>query len=83
MKGKPGVLDKFWSAIRTTDFVQKHPVEEVHNSPSTCVPIGIFGDDAGVFSNQKVIPWDKLRYNKERDKHQRKGYHANNRQLKT
>ena len=33
---------------------QRSPLEELHISSETCVPIGIFGDDAGVFSSQKV-----------------------------
>ena len=67
LAGKPGVLEELLSSIKDTEFVRKHPLEEVHDSPNICMSIGIVGDDAGVFANQKVFTRVK---HKTKKKHQ-------------
>ena len=33
---------------------KKHPIPELAAEPGSCVPVGLFGDDAGVFASQKI-----------------------------
>ena len=40
---------------RNTAWFQEHPVLAVQESPNRCIPIGIYGDDAGVFNNAKIL----------------------------
>ena len=35
-------------------FFLKHTMPELAAEPGSCVPVGLFGDDAGVFASQKV-----------------------------
>ena len=46
-------LEQFWAGDQT--FAQQHPVTEVLSDPRHCVPIGIYGDDSGIFTHQKVL----------------------------
>ncbi len=53
--GADGVLEAFWEHAKSSDWYKRHPVFEVSQDPTHCVPIGIYGDDAGVFNNEKVL----------------------------
>ena len=53
--GGPGELAQFWEKSRPTDWFQKHPVREVAHDHMHAVPYGIYGDDAGVFQNEKIL----------------------------
>ncbi len=55
LTGPPGNLDAFWRSTAETQWCQRHPLPEIHTNPGRCVPIGLHGDDAGVFGNQKVL----------------------------
>ena len=53
--GAAGAMDFCWEHSRSTDWYKRHPVFEVPPNLDKCVPIGIYGDDAGVFNNEKVL----------------------------
>ena len=53
LKG-PNLAD-FWKGCEGTPWYDNHPIPLVRSSPSSCVPVRIYGDDAGVFENQKVL----------------------------
>ena len=55
--GGEGALRSFWEGSRAAGdrWYTHHPVEAVHSNPEHCVPFGIFGDDAGLYLNQKVL----------------------------
>ena len=55
--GEPRGLTAFWreTAVRSPGFVASHPVNEIRVDPEHAVPIGIYGDDSGLFTNQKVL----------------------------
>ena len=55
LTGPDGNLQRFWDNTANTRWFQKHPLPELHASPQLCVPIGIHGDDAGVFGIEKVL----------------------------
>jgi len=56
LSGPAGTLEQFWEHTAETEWFQRHPLQhEIEASPQLCVPIGIHGDDAGVFSNDKVM----------------------------
>ena len=57
LTGPPGSLAEFWrqSARANSDWYDLHAVAQVKSAPESCVPIGIFGDDAGLFNSQKVF----------------------------
>ena len=55
LTGPDGNLQRFWANTSSTRWFQKHPLPELHSDPSLCVPIGIHGDDAGVFGSEKVL----------------------------
>ena len=62
--GPEGCLDTFWENTAASDpeWRSKHPVAELHTQPSTCIPIGIHGDDAGLYQSEKmlIITWNSL-----------------------
>ena len=52
--GPDGNLQNFWHQS-TGRWRTHHPIPEVHSAPGQCIPLGIFGDDAGVYAAQKVL----------------------------
>lgn len=55
LTGPAGTLESFWQNVAETAWYQQHPVPTLHDSPARCIPIGLHGDDAGVFANEKVL----------------------------
>ena len=53
--GTPEELTQFWDGCRHSSWYEMHPVDEVHTCPEVSVPYGLYGDDAGVFTHQKVL----------------------------
>lgn len=53
--GPPGALENFWDKTSSTEWFQRHPVQELRHSPRLVVPCGMHGDDAGVFQTEKVL----------------------------
>eukprot|EP00959_Pyramimonas_sp_CCMP1952_P160344 3353862-Pyramimonas_sp.AAC.1 len=53
--GGPGELAEFWAKSQTSDWFRKHPVREVGHDPLHAIPYGIYGDDAGVYQNEKIL----------------------------
>ena len=47
-------LEAFWGAS-ASPWLERHPVPQVSTRPSMRVPLGIHGDDAGLFAAQKVL----------------------------
>ena len=45
----------FWQGIANTAWYQNHPLEQVRSDPEHCVPVRMYGDDAGLFQNQKTL----------------------------
>lgn len=62
--GPPGSLDWFWANTAATDpeWHSKHPVPALHTDPGTCIPIGIHGDDSGLYQSDKmlVLTWGSV-----------------------
>ena len=60
--GPPDTLASFWQKTAETRWYQQHPLPELHRDPALCVPIGLHGDDAGVFGAQKmlVLTWGSV-----------------------
>ncbi len=60
--GPPDTLASFWQKTAETRWYQQHPLPELHRDPGVCVPIGLHGDDAGVFGAQKmlVLTWGSV-----------------------
>ena len=61
--GGPGNLEEFWRLTEATDpeFVREHPVTQ--ETPSHLrVPLGMHGDDAGLFEAEKalVLSWNSV-----------------------
>ena len=52
--GPDGNLQDFWQKS-TGRWRTHHPIPEVHSAPGQCIPLGIFGDNAGVYAAQKVL----------------------------
>ena len=55
LTGPVGELQSFWDATSDTPWFAKHPLPELHAAPHLCVPIGIHGDDAGVYNSEQVL----------------------------
>ena len=55
MTGPPGNLTEFWNGCAHTPWAQRHPVPQVQEDPEHAVPIGIYGDDHGLFRTEKVL----------------------------
>ncbi len=60
--GPPGTLTSFWQKTAETRWYQQHPLPELHRDPGLCVPIGLYGDDAGVIGTQNmlVLTWGSV-----------------------
>ena len=52
--GSRANLENFWMQSDGA-WRQSHPVWEVNNDPCRAIPIGIFGDDSGVFTSDKFL----------------------------
>ena len=48
-------LPDFWRGCRDSDWYQNHPLPQLRERPESCIPIRLYGDDAGVYENQKVL----------------------------
>ena len=60
MTGPRGHLEAFWEGTSSTSWYKKHPVPELHAAPHLAVPIGIHGDEGGVYGSGEqvlVITW--------------------------
>jgi hypothetical protein len=55
LAGPPGTLANFWQKTSESEWYLKHPLPDLHRDLSLFVPIGLYGDDAGVFGAQKVV----------------------------
>ena len=55
MVGDAGDLEAFWNHASSSEWFKAHPVLELQTSPTNCIPLGFYGDDAGVFNNEKVL----------------------------
>ena len=57
LSGGEGALRAFWEGSRAAGdrWYTHHPVLAVHSDPEHCVPLCIFGDDAGLYLNQKAL----------------------------
>ena len=55
MTGPVGYLQSFWDETSSTRWFDRHPLPELHAAPHLCVPIGIHGDDAGVYNAEQVL----------------------------
>ena len=64
LSGGEGCLESFWreTAANDPDFYRAHPVPQVIEDPAHCVPLGIYGDDSGLFVAQKflVLLWGSV-----------------------
>lgn len=61
--GKPGDLEKFWHETAKTTWFQRHPLEDLKANPNNYIPIGVHGDDAGVYNQQNnvlVLTWGSV-----------------------
>ena len=60
MTGPRGNSQAFWQGTSSTDWYKKHPMPELHAAPHKAVPIGIHGDEGGVYGSGEqvlVITW--------------------------
>ena len=60
MTGPRGHLEAFWEGTSSTSWYKKHPMPELHAAPHLAVPIGIHGDEGGVYGSGEqvlVITW--------------------------
>ena len=48
-----GNLHNFWEKSKNTDWFTRHPVLAGESDLSKVVPLGMHGDDAGVYNNEK------------------------------
>ena len=53
---------QFWDAVKNTTWAQEHPIyKETEDFRNTAVPFEIFGDDASVMDNFKLLFFALLR----------------------
>ena len=53
--GEDGALEDFWARSQDTEWFRRHPVVQAVPDPRHRVPIGIHGDDVGVYWQDKVV----------------------------
>lgn len=63
-KGPPGALEHFWERTSTTTWFQRHPLlAELSAQPGLCIPIGLHGDDGGVYGQSNsvlILTWGSV-----------------------
>ena len=53
--GSAADLLAFWEGSKNCEWYRRHPVSEIAAAPSSCHPVGVYGDDSGVFQRQQIL----------------------------
>eukprot|EP00969_Alexandrium_andersonii_P121803 5385555-Alexandrium_andersonii.AAC.1 len=41
-------LERFWASSAGSEWFGTHPVHQIRDAPNLAIPIGTYGDDAGI-----------------------------------
>jgi hypothetical protein len=62
--GTPGKIEDFWAKTAGCEWFENHPLhDEICRNPTSFVPIGIHGDDGGVYGSSNsimVLTWGSV-----------------------